>query len=80
MHLTLVANELTPVYEIPAEEDIAWAEHAERDRITRGYWTALEARDLNTAWDYRQQAVAYDRANPESSSLVAELVALRAVA
>lgn len=79
MHLTLVTDPV-PAYEIPAEEDIAWAEHAERNRITRDYWTAFEARDLETAWAYRQEAAAYDRANPESSSLVAELVALPAAA
>ncbi|MFE2164861.1 hypothetical protein ACFXB3_07275 [Streptomyces sp. NPDC059447] len=54
----------------PSDVDIAWAERAERQRI------AFEVRDLETAWAYRQEAVAYDRANPGSSSLVVELVAL----
>jgi len=72
-HLTPIAD---PGYEIPAEEDIAWAERDERQRIASGYWTAFHRRDFTTAWTYRMQAAAYEQANPESSGLLAELVAL----
>lgn len=54
----------------PSEADIAWAEHAERQRILDAYVDARTQTDARTArWD----AIAYDKANPGASSLVAEL-------
>lgn len=54
----------------PHETEIAWAEHGERARIRRAY---LAARDPQAATAARWDAIAHDRANPGSSSLVAEL-------
>jgi hypothetical protein len=56
--------------EQPSETDIAWAEHSVRQQIVDRYVDARTHREATAA---RWEAIAYDRANPGASSLVAEL-------
>ena len=55
---------------LPSETEIAWAEHAVRERIATAYLTAVTRADKTAA---RWEAYAYDLANPGTSSLVDQL-------
>ena len=54
----------------PLEAELAWAEHGVRRDILSRY---AAARTQAEATSVRWEAIAYDRANPGASSLVAEL-------
>ena len=54
----------------PSDADLAWAEHAERQRIINAYRGAHKRIEATAA---RWEAYEYDLANPLASSLVAEL-------
>ena len=54
----------------PLESEIAWAEHEVRQQIIDRY---VDARTQSEATAARWDAISYDRANPNASSLVAEL-------
>ncbi|MEU0393835.1 hypothetical protein ABZ208_13830 [Streptomyces sp. NPDC006208] len=54
----------------PDETDVAWSEHAERERIIRAYRGAHTKTSRTAA---RWEAYEYDLANPGTSSLVAQL-------
>ena len=54
----------------PSETEIAWAEHAERERILSAYRNAHTKAARTAA---RWEAFAYDLANPGASSLVDQL-------
>ncbi|MFJ6579274.1 hypothetical protein ACIQMY_25345 [Streptomyces sp. NPDC091368] len=58
------------LFKTPLESELAWAEHDARLQIIAAYVTAQTEREATAA---RWEAVAYDRANPGASSLVAEL-------
>lgn len=55
---------------MPLESELAWAEYAIRLDILGRYAAALTESEATAV---RWEAVAYDRANPGASSLVAEL-------
>ncbi|RSS59810.1 hypothetical protein [Streptomyces sp. WAC01280] len=55
---------------MPLEAELAWAERAARLQIIDSYITARTESEATAA---RWEAVRYDRANPGTSSLVAEL-------
>lgn len=54
----------------PSEIDLAWAEHAERQRILDAY---ADARTQAEATAARWEAFEYDLANPGTSPLLDEL-------
>lgn len=58
----------------PDEEEAAWAEHAERQRIVSAYLGAHTRAEATAA---RWEAFNYDLANPGTSRLIEELDALR---
>jgi hypothetical protein len=62
MSLTLIT--------FPSDVDLAWAEHAERQRIVSAYRGAHSKADRTAA---RWAAYEYDLANPGTSSLIAQL-------
>lgn len=53
--------------------ELAWAENDVRADIVARYYAALAKRDLSTAAEVWLEAGDYDRANPDTSSLVDEL-------
>ncbi|MER7953866.1 hypothetical protein [Streptomyces sp. NPDC096030] len=62
MNLTLIKT--------PTDTDLAWAEHQIRQEIIDRF---VDARTQTEATAARWGAIAYDRANPLASSLLAEL-------
>lgn len=54
----------------PSEVELAWAEHAERERILSAYRNAPTRTDATAA---RWEAYEYDLANPGASPLVDQL-------
>ena len=55
---------------MPTAAELAWAERATRKRIIDAYNTARTQAEATAA---RWEALAYDKANPKASSLIAEL-------
>ncbi|MCX5584260.1 hypothetical protein [Streptomyces erythrochromogenes] len=58
---------------IQAEIDDAWYEHLYRSGVIRRYFAAIDKRDWDEAGFVWLEAQAYDRANPGSSPITAEL-------
>jgi hypothetical protein len=57
----------------PAEIDAAWAEHLYRNDVIRRYFAAVDKRDHDEASFIWLEAAEYDRSNPGSSPITAEL-------
>jgi acyl-coenzyme A synthetase/AMP-(fatty) acid ligase len=57
----------------PSEIETAWAEHRYRNDVIRRYWAAVDSGDRDEAGFVWLEAAAYDRANPGSSPITAEL-------
>ena len=57
----------------PSDIELAWAEHAERQRIVSAY---LGAHSKDQATAVRWEAYEYDLANPGTSPLLDELAGL----
>ena len=55
---------------MPTTAELAWAELAVRQQIIDAYNTARTQAEATAA---RWEALAYDKANPKASSLIAEL-------
>jgi hypothetical protein len=56
-----------------AEIETAWAEHLYRNDVIRRYFAAMHKQDWDEAGFIWLEAAAYDRANPGSSPITAEL-------
>ncbi|MEU3665771.1 hypothetical protein [Streptomyces virginiae] len=56
-----------------AEIETAWAEHLHRNDVIRRYFAAVDKNDHDEAGFVWLEAAAYDRANPGSSPITAEL-------